>query len=385
MPHAPRDHSPILVDVAIVGTGAAGLWLANLFAGRGFSVAVCDPRPLGGVQTAAAQGLIHGGVKYALGKAERIDSVLAAMPARWRACLAGEGEVDLRGVRIVSEQMHLFSHRPGTKARALLDGLAAAGRARRVQAANTPPFQGGALFETGEFVIDVPALVRCLAARLRHRVIAIGVDARSVVVGPTGVKHLRLAGRELHASAYVFAAGAGNEALAGRVGAETEMRLRPLRQTCVWPSARPPPVYAHCIANPPGAEPELTVTSHGAALYVGGKVASDGAARDEAEQIEVVRASLREHLPGLDLAGATFKTVFVERAEPASGLGDAFAARRGNCLVCWPNKLSLVPRLGDLALAAFADLRPGAAAWPGDADGIARFAAPPYACPPRRG
>ena len=376
---AARESPPIRVDVAIAGAGVAGLWLGNLFAERGLSVAICEPRSLGGVQTSAAQGLIHSGVKYALGQAERLDNALAEMPARWRACLAGEGEVDLRGVRIAAEQMHLFSARPGAKTRTLLAGLAAAGRLRRVDAANVPPFEDGALFETGEFAIDVQSLVRRLATRLRHRVIATGVDAQCVVPGPQGVRHLRLAGRKLQASAYVFAAGAGNDALAQRIGAATAMRLRPLRQTCVWPATPPPAIFAHCLADPPSAEPELTVTSHGPALYVGGKVASDGAARDEKEQIEMVRTLLRQHLSGLDLAGAACKTIVVARAEPSSGLGDAFAARHGNCLVCWPNKLSLVPRLGDLALAAFDHLRPMAAPWPGAADAIPRYAAPPYA------
>ena len=57
----------VKADIAIAGAGIAGLWLANLLVNRGFEVAVCESGKVGGSQTMASQGLIHGGVKYALG------------------------------------------------------------------------------------------------------------------------------------------------------------------------------------------------------------------------------------------------------------------------------------------------------------------------------
>ena len=373
--------SSILVDVAIVGAGVAGLWLANLLTRRGFAVAVCDPGPLGGAQTIMSQGIVHGGVKYALGGARR-SRWLAAMPARWRACLAGQDDVDLRGVEIAADAVRLAGVRARAKPRTLLAGRLAGGVAKRL-APTPPPFGRGAVYATADFALDVPSLVRRLAAPVRHRVLARRVDAGALTPGPQGVAGLRLAGRAVEASAYVFAAGAGNAALAERVGVEAPMRLRPLRQLCVWPRAPFPPVCAHCLAGAFGVEPELTVTTHGPALYVGGEVASAGAGggpRDDAERIERARALLSEHLPGVDFAGATFKVVAAQRAEPAAApLGDAFVARRGNAFVCWPIKLSLAPRLGDRLLAALAGLRPRSAPWPGDL-ATRPYATPPYAC-----
>ena len=160
------------------------------------------------------------------------------------------------------------------------------------------------------------------------------------------------------------------------------MRRRALRQTCVRLRGVAPKVFAHCFARATGAAPELTVTSHDRTLYVGGTVADDGAARTDAEHVAVVRALLAAHLPAIDLTGARFDTLLIDRAEPAAGgLGeeaDAFVARHGNCLICWPVKLSLAPRLGDKVLAELEISQPAANPWPGHAGTVLRYATPPW-------
>lgn len=317
------------VDVAIVGAGIAGLWLANLLAKRGFSVALCDGAPVGGVQTAASQGIVHSGMKYVLGTAHDAPTVLGRMPARWRACLAGNGEVDLRGVEVVAEHMQVLG-RDGSAGPVLPD-----------------------------FVVDVPSLIRRLAEPLRQRLLHTRVDVDALTLGPAGVDHIEVDGCRLRAGVYVFAAGVGNEAFVRRIGASgVTMRRRPLRQTWIRLRGDAPNVFAHCLASAP--PPELTVTSHGRTLHIGGKVADDGATRTEAEHVGVVRALLAAYLPNIDLDGAVFHTLLIDRAEPAGEVGapekDAFVARHGNCLICWPVKLSLAPRLGDKVLSELADL-----------------------------
>lgn len=316
------------VDVAIVGAGIAGLWLANLLAKRGFSVALCDGAPAGGGQTAVSQGIVHSGMKYVLGTAHDAPNVLARMPGRWRACLAGEGEVDLRGVEVVAEKMQVLA-RDGSAGPALPD-----------------------------FVVDVPSLVGCLAEPVRPRLLNARVDANALALGPAGVDHIAVDGCRLRAGVYLFAAGVGNEAFARRIGAsDVTMRRRPLRQTWLRLRGEAPNVFAHCLAS--GPPPELTVTSHGKTLHIGGKVADDGATRTEAEHVGVVRALLAAYLPNIDLDGAVLHTLLIDRAEPAGEVGapekDAFVARHGNCLICWPVKLSLAPRLGDKVLSELAD------------------------------
>ena len=77
-------------DIVIFGGGIAGLWLLHRLRQSGFSAILFESGTLGGGQTYKAQGIIHGGMKYALqGKYTNEAHVLADMPAVWKACLEG--------------------------------------------------------------------------------------------------------------------------------------------------------------------------------------------------------------------------------------------------------------------------------------------------------
>ena len=370
------------VDVAIVGAGIAGLWLGNLLAQRGVAFAICEAEAVGGAQTAASQGIVHGGLKYALGgKATASSRALAAMPARWRTCLAGRGDIDLRGVPLLAEHMHLFAPEPSARVRLFFGSRLAAGQCRRLDAAATP-FRRGAVAEMDDFVIDVPQLVRRLAAPLQDRIVAAKVDA--LRLGRDGIAAIATPEAEIRAGHVVLAAGLGNEALAHRAGfADVGMARRPLRQTSVR-LRHAPGIYAHCLRSSFGTAPDMTVTSHGDVLYIGGAVAEDGAERSEEQQIAVVRGLLRRMFPEIGLSGARFDTHLATRAEPLHGTGDASAKRHGNCILCWPLKLSLAPRLGELAMALLNDAGQACAPTPPAARWTRRATAPslPLAQPP---
>ena len=372
------------MDAAIVGAGVGGLWLANLLVNRGLAVAVCDGAPVGGVQTIASQGVIHGGLKYGFA---HTPTALTEMPARWRRCLAGDGEIDLSQVPTTAERMHLFSAASDARVRALVAGHLLAGRAERLNASATPPFdhaKRGVLLALEDFVVDVPALVRALAAPLRGRIIHHAVTADALVHCHNRLRRIEVPGYDIDANVYLFAAGTGNARLLRAAGfADVTPVRRPLRQTTVWLD-EPARLFAHCLTKMVGAEPEMTITSHGRSLYIGGKVASEGVRRDHHSQVAMVRRLLGELFPNIDLTSAKFATCLVDRAEPRAGgirpSSDAFALRRGNCVLCWPLKLSLAPRLGDLVLGLLEDLAPrGGRAWPGEAGPDPCFATPPYA------
>ena len=376
-----RDH--IEVDVVIVGAGIAGLWLGNLLAQRGLSLAICESGAIGGTQTAASQGIVHSGLKYALdGRANRAAKALAAMPARWRACLAGRGEIDLRGVPVLAQHMNLFAPSPNAAARALFAGPLAE-QCRRLDAETVPPYLRGVLAEIDDFVLSVPALIRRLGERLLARVIPVSVTPDALVAGPQGLAAVTTPEACIDAQAFVFAAGGGNEALAPRAGfADVRMARRPLRQTSARLDTRQG-VFAHCLASSEGADGamavDMTITSHDDTLYIGGQAAEDGAERDHAEQVAVVRRLLTQAFPGIDLSGARFGTHRLVRAEPVPDCDDALAARRGNCVFCWPFKLSLAPRLGDMAMALLRDLHPRPNAWTGHRTGPKLpWARPPF-------
>ena len=116
------------VDAVIVGAGVAGLWAMNVLQRRGYRALMFESDGIGGKQTLASQGMIHGGLKYALrGRLTTASEAIADMPARWRACLEGVGDVDLSGLLPKSERYHLFAEAstPGAPDRLLRQQSAA--------------------------------------------------------------------------------------------------------------------------------------------------------------------------------------------------------------------------------------------------------------------
>ena len=104
------DKAVVEPDVAIIGGGIAGLWLLNRLRNLGYSALLFEHRALGSDQTVASQGMIHGGIKYALGGSLSGGSeAIAEMPDRWRECLRGDGDVDLTRCKVLSEEFYLWS------------------------------------------------------------------------------------------------------------------------------------------------------------------------------------------------------------------------------------------------------------------------------------
>jgi glycerol-3-phosphate dehydrogenase len=362
-------------DVLILGGGIAGLWLNARLRKQGFATLLVENACLGGGQSVKSQGIIHGGAKYALhGALTGASEAIAEMPRRWREALAGSGELDLSGVRQLSDFHYLWS--PGTLAGNLTSFFASKavrGRVDQVKGDELPPalqhpkFKGK-VYRLAELVLDVPSLITRLAELAGDGLLA----AREIepLREDGQLTGLRLDGREVRAQRIVLSAGAGNQALLEALGlSQPAMQRRPLHMVMLKaPSLKP--LYAHCLGG--GPKPRITVTSHPAAdgqwvWYLGGDLAeADGVARNEAEQIAVAEQELRQLLPWVDLSTAQWATLRVDRAEPAqSGLvrpDNAFLSEQGALLVGWPTKLALAPDFADRVLAAFSrdGLRPAA-------------------------
>ena len=157
-------------DVLILGGGIAGLWLNARLRQQGFATLLVENHSLGGGQSVKSQGIIHGGAKYALhGALTGASEAIADMPRRWREALAGSGELDLRGVRLLSDAHYLWS--PGTLAGNLTSFFASKavrGRVDQVKGDALPPalqhpkFKGK-VYRLAELVLDVPSLIARLA------------------------------------------------------------------------------------------------------------------------------------------------------------------------------------------------------------------------------
>ncbi|MDR7023646.1 NAD(P)/FAD-dependent oxidoreductase [Pseudomonas peli] len=352
-------------DVLIVGGGIAGLWLNARLRRQGFATLLVESARLGGGQSVKSQGIIHGGAKYALhGALTGASEAIADMPRRWREALAGNGELDLTGVRLLSDAHYLWS--PGSLAgniTSFFASKAVRGRVDQVKGKQLPPalqhpkFKGK-VYRLAELVLDVPSLISRLSELAGDGLLAAEriepLRENGELVG------LIIDGREIRAQRIILSAGRGNAELLSALGlTQPAQQLRPLHMALVkGPTLKP--LYAHCLGG--GPKPRVTITTHPAddgqwVWYLGGDLAeSDGVARDEAAQIQAAKKELNELLPWVDLSAAQWATLRVDRAEPAqSGLvrpDNAFLHEQGKLLVGWPTKLALAPDFADRVLAA---------------------------------
>jgi glycerol-3-phosphate dehydrogenase len=357
------------VDIAIIGGGIGGLWLLNRLRARGYNTVLLEHEALGNQQSVNSQGMIHGGIKYALGGALTGSSeAIADMPEHWRRCLHGEGDVDLRGVNILSDHFYLWSS--DTIASRLTSFFASKltrGRVDNVTAAERHPlFQDpafrGNVYRLVDLVLDVPSVLAKLAANAHGCIYHIDGESLSfdrdahgtvtAVIANCGAETMRC-----NAQAFVFSAGAGNAGLLAQIGSKKpEMQRRPLHQALVK-HAYPHALYAHCTgANP---SPRLTISSHRLrdghwAWYLGGDLATEGVNMSEAQLIDAAKNELFDLFPWVNFGDTQWATLRIDRAEPKQkGLvkpDKAFANaadQHANIIVAWPTKLTLAPNMAD--------------------------------------
>lgn len=353
-------------DIAIIGGGIAGLWLNAQLRQRGFNTLLIEQNSLGGGQSVKSQGIIHGGAKYALhGALTGSSEAIAGMPERWRKALNGEGEIDLRGVRLLSDAHYLWS--PGSIAGNLTSFFASKamrGRVDQVKGKALPEalqhkdFKGR-VYRLSELVLDVPSLVSRMAQLAGDSLL------HAQTITPR-YENDRLVGVQaddysISAQRVVLCAGSGNEDLLRSFALQKPaQQLRPLHMVLAKGPALLP-LYAHCLGG--GSKPRVTVTTHPAAdgewvWYLGGNLAeADGVARSETEQIQAAQDEIAQLLPWVSQEHTQWATLRVNRAEPVqSGLtrpDNAFVTEQGALVIGWPTKLALAPDFSDRVLKLF--------------------------------
>lgn len=366
-----RAMQTIKTDILIFGGGIAGLWLLNRLRNAGYSAILLEQERLGGHESINANGIIHGGLKFGLSAMLRDVEDLDDMPALWRQCLSGQGDLNLGSVKVLAEHQYIWSE-ANLAARAttffasrLITGqVEAMEGAARPQVLQDAAFAGN-VYQLGDLVLDMPSLVQKLASSHKNCIYKITPqtchvetddkhNTSAVFITAAGVEPLRI-----HPTRVILAGGQGNEALLEDLGRrQPEMERRTVHMVMLK-RAELPDFYAHCVGT--SRNPRLTITTHptrdGEKIwYVGGELAEEGALRDERMQIEYAQRELKELLPWVDLRGSRYKTVKIDRILPAGERGlfrpdNAFVENIGNNIVTWPCKITLAPNLGRQVLA----------------------------------
>lgn len=368
--------SQVTADIVIFGGGIAGLWTLNRLRQAGFHAILFETNALGSGQTNKSQGIIHGGMKYALqGVLTNDAKAVADMPSVWQACLDGKGEIDLAKVGVLSKHQLLWSPNKFTaKLTGLLASATLSSKVDPIHKDTHPAvFQHarfkGEVYKLDEMVLDVPSVVRELAMPHQDAIFKIDALARdalhfaangdleSITVSHDGQS------LSVHAQQFVFAAGSGNElAIEQSNTNNVAMQRRPLHMVMVKTPFHLP-LYAHCLGL--GSRPRLTITTHylkdgSPVWYLGGMIAEDGVNKDSAEQINAAKKELTSIFPWLNFSKAAFSTFMIDRAEPKQHNGlkpeTTFSSTMGNLLISWPTKLALAPKLASEIEAYFASI-----------------------------
>ncbi len=405
---------PIPADVVIFGGGVAGLWLLNRLRNAGYQAVLLEADRLGAGQTRYAQGIIHGGTKYALtGKLTGSSESIAEMPGLWRSCLKGEGELDLRAVKLLSSHQFMWSTESLTSRMAgFFASKLMRSRTRGVEGAERPevlrnPGFKGHVYRLEEPVLDTASLVQALAEPHREAIFRLPSPTSDATSPPSG-RGERRANSDFRISRVddtwrvtlsegersigfdarrlVFAAGKGNAALLSQAGRDTPpMQLRPLNMVMLRGGKGTPlpgELYAHCLGA--SANPRITITTHydvhgNRVWYLGGQIAEEGVGRESAEQVAAAKKELAELFPWLELTAAEWGILPIDRAEPRMPDGsrpdNVFADEHDGIITAWPTKLALSPRL---ATVVHEKLQQGGVA-PGPAAPLPEWPHPDYA------
>jgi glycerol-3-phosphate dehydrogenase len=347
-------------DIAIFGGGIAGLWALARLRQAGYSAVLFESKALGGVQTIASQGIIHGGAKYALsGNLTESARAIREMPALWQACLEGRGEMDLTSVKILSDHQYLWSTTNIISRMAgFFAGKVMRSRMTPVAADDYPmPFQHpdfhGNLYRLQEQVVDVASLIKELANQLGDYCYLLQDDQFQLVRDADGSHVITIPNHDLviEANRLVLTAGKGNAALLQKMGRhKPAMQLRPLHMVIARGDL--PSIHAHCLGS--GATPRITVTSApvadgDTAWYLGGQIAESGVDSSSEQQIATAKRELAELLPWIDTSKAEWSSLRIDRAEPKSAGGmrpdSYFLDSNNGVYTAWPTKLAFAPRL----------------------------------------
>ena len=184
-------------NIVIVGGGVAGLWLANLCKNLNYDFILLEKNQLGSGQTIQSQGIIHGGLKYALGgKLSDSSESIRNMPAIWQACLENKGQIPLNQVKVLSNNQFLWST-------GVLDNMSnffasknLSSRVTKLSRAYYPSILQtkdfvGSVYKLEELVLDIQSVLHTLAKNVEHNLAKIdAIQVNTYLDNNKNIQHL---------------------------------------------------------------------------------------------------------------------------------------------------------------------------------------------------
>jgi glycine/D-amino acid oxidase-like deaminating enzyme len=346
---------PLKLDVAIFGGGIAGLWTLSRLLKQGFNAHLFECHQVGGGQSIASQGIIHGGTKYALtGKITGASEAIREMPAIWNQCLAGEGEIDLSEVKVNSTHQLLWTQASlKSKVGGFFASKVMSSRMTKLSSDDVPEiFRDakfkGTVYRLDEQVLDPRSLFQCLFNHLSGYISFYSAD--QLAFNSERNDQFKIDALSFDAKAIVFAAGEGNEQLLQKADLKQPlMQRRPLHMPMVR-SPSLPQLTAHALGH--GTVPRMTITANTdksgyVVWYLGGKIAEEGVGSTADELIQRAKEELNDLLPWMDWGSMKWSTLMINRAEPLIADGSRpdrpYVQRNNKIITAWPVKLAFAP------------------------------------------
>lgn len=363
----PNINNCITTDIVIVGGGIAGLMLQNKLDSIGYSTLLLEQDKLGAGQTAKSQGIIHGGIKYALlGQVTDAAHALASMPDRWQQYFNNTNldKLDLSETQILSKHHILWNNgdiRNRLKQVLMQKSLSSTGCAlEKIKYPDIFKHQNfkGNVYQINETVVDVYSLLDNLSKPHKNKIIKIDQDSLKIFLNnKKEINNITFNQNgdifNIAAQQYIFTAGSNNQIILDLIPHLPKMQLRPLHMVLAkFPE--PNILYGHYVGN--GILPQLTITTHKShdgeyIWYIGGKIAETGIYLNSKQQIVQAKVEINNVFPWLDTSHWQWATTTANRAEPLQTNNirpdTALVTSNKNATVAWPTKLAMTPIMVD--------------------------------------
>jgi hypothetical protein len=375
----------IKLNTIIFGGGIAGLWTLNLLKARGYTnIALLETNTLGHKQTGLSQGIIHGGIKYALAnKITDSTTAIQDMPRIWNSYLNQNGEFKLELKQdhnkgqslILNKYQYLYTPKSlASGFKKFLYQKMLTSSCDVLEQKDYPDFLSSKKFKNtlcklNEIILDIPNLIQALYNNVLSNCFNYQDITEHNYSKKSNTHNIKIKDRNnqiisIEAKNLILCAGENNKQILDKLNLENppKMQIRPLHM--VWVKDKNlPKLYMHCMQKTD--KPLITISSHpnknNNTWYLGGDIAETGCELSKDAQIKRAQDILSDLFPDLFTKlnledNSKWGSIHINRAEglqpnnkrPA---GPVINQSENNIITIWPTKLTFAPMISDKIIA----------------------------------